>query len=255
MNQNLMNRILTHKFLNGILATVSLLFLVATTSASDNEWQIMREGMIREIEHDMYAARAYIGKEVLSDRVLAALATVKRHEFIPEELREQAYGNYPLPIGNDQTISQPFIVALMTDLLEVGEDSIVLEIGTGSGYQAAVLAEIVREVYTVEIIGELVDQAKSLLAKLGYDNIHVRHGDGMLGWTGKSFDGIIVTAAGLDIPDTLLDQLVPGGRLVMPIGGQYETQQLKVITKNMDMTYSERNVLPVRFVPITNEKR
>jgi len=143
----------------------------------------------------------------------------------------------------------------MTDLLEVGQDSIVLEIGTGSGYQAAVLAEIVKEVYTIEIIADLAHQAQDLLSALGYDNIHVRHGDGMLGWAGKSFDGIIVTAAGLDIPDTLLDQLVPGGRLVMPIGGQYETQQLKVITKNSDETISERNVLPVRFVPITKQKR
>lgn len=241
--------------LENLLAIVLLMCVAAAASARDDEWQSMRKEMIEEIKQDMYASRSYTGKEALSDRVLTALARVERHEFIPVALRDQAYGNYPLPIGNDQTISQPFIVALMTELLEVGEDSIVLEIGTGSGYQAAVLAEIVKEVYTVEIIADLANQAEALLSALGYDNIHVRHGDGMLGWPGKSFDGIVVTAAGLDIPDTLLDQLVPGGRLVMPIGGQDETQQLKVITKNSDETYSERNVLPVRFVPITKQKR
>jgi protein-L-isoaspartate(D-aspartate) O-methyltransferase len=237
------------------LAIALLLSVAAAAIARDDEWQSMRKEMIEEIKQDMAAARSYTGKEALSDPVLTALARVERHEFIPVELRDQAYGNYPLPIGNDQTISQPFIVALMTELLEVRQDSIILEIGTGSGYQAAVLAEIVKEVYTVEIIADLANQAKALLAKLGYKNIQVRHGDGMLGWAGKSFDGIIVTAAGLDIPDTLLDQLVPGGHLVMPIGGQDETQQLKVITKNSDETYSERNVLPVRFVPITKQKR
>ncbi len=241
--------------LENLLAIVLLLCMAVAADARDDEWQSMRNEMIEEIKQDMYAARSYTGKEALSDRVLTALARVERHEFIPVELRHQAYGNYPLPIGNDQTISQPFIVALMTELLEVGQDSIVLEIGTGSGYQAAVLAEIVKEVYTVEIIADLANQAEVLLSELGYSNIHVRHGDGMLGWAGKSFDGIIVTAAGLDIPDTLLDQLVTGGRLVMPIGGRNETQQLKVITKNSDGTYSERNVLPVRFVPITKQKR
>lgn len=250
-----MNYFIAKDGLRGFLAIVSLLIMVATINASEGEWQKMREQMINEVKHSMYDARDYIGKEELSNQVLEALARVKRHEFVPAELRKKAYGNYPLPIGNDQTISQPFIVALMTDLLEVGEDSIVLEIGTGSGYQAAVLAEIVREVYTVEIIADLAGQAQTRLVALGYDNIHVRHGDGMLGWAGKSFDGIIVTAAGLNIPDTLLDQLKPGGHLVMPIGGQYETQQLKVITKNIDMTYSERDVLPVRFVPITKNKR
>lgn len=236
-------------------AIVLLLFIVVTISAGEDEWQTMRDQMIEEIKQDMYRARHYTGKEMLSDQVLAAMAKVERHEFVLTRLKKDAYGNFPLPIGNDQTISQPFIVALMTDLLEVDEDSIVLEIGTGSGYQAAVLAEIVREVYTVEIIAELASQAEARLMELGYGNINVRHGDGMLGWPGKSFDGIIVTAAGLNIPDTLLEQLVPGGRLVMPLGGQNETQQLKVITRNKDGTLSERNVLPVRFVPITRNKR
>lgn len=236
-------------------AIVLLLFIVVTISAGEDEWQTMRDQMIEEIKQDMYRARHYTGKEMLSDQVLAAMAKVERHEFVLTRLKKDAYGNFPLPIGNDQTISQPFIVALMTDLLEVDEDSIVLEIGTGSGYQAAVLAEIVREVYTVEIIAELASQAEARLMELGYGNINVRHGDGMLGWPGKSFDGIIVTAAGLNIPDTLLEQLVPGGRLVMPLGGQNETQQLKIITRNKDGTVSERNVLPVRFVPITRNKR
>ena len=147
--------------LENLLAIVLLLCVSVAANARDDEWQSMRKEMIEEIKQEMYAARSYTGKEALSDRVLTALARVERHEFIPVELRHQAYGNYPLPIGNDQTISQPFIVALMTELLEVGQDSIVLEIGTGSGYQAAVLAEIVEEVYTIEIIADLAQQSGS----------------------------------------------------------------------------------------------
>ncbi|HIG41346.1 MAG TPA: hypothetical protein EYQ14_12520, partial [Gammaproteobacteria bacterium] len=145
--------------LEALLAIALLLCAAVAAIARDDEWQSMRKEMIEEIKQDMVATRSYTGKEALSDPVLAALARVERHEFIPEELRDQAYDNYPLPIGNDQTISQPFIVALMTELLEVGQDSIILEIGTGSAYQAAMLAEIVKEVYTVEIIADLANQA------------------------------------------------------------------------------------------------
>jgi len=224
--------------------------------ADQKEWSQMRDQMIEEIEQDMLRARRYVGKSTLSPEVLEAISRVKRHEFVPQAMQQNAYDNFPLPIGNGQTISQPFIVALMTDLLEVDSNSRVLEIGTGSGYQAAVLAEIVHEVFTIEIVGELARQAQARLAELGYDNVQVRYGDGMLGWPLEApFNGIIVTAAGLDIPQTLLDQLLPGGRLVMPVGAQNETQQLKVITRNPDRSFSERDVLPVRFVPITSKKR
>jgi len=246
---NLMKHILPVILLSFSLLPVSII-------AEENEWRQMRERMIEEIKQDMYQARHYVGQAQFSERVLAAIGKVERHEFVPGYLRKRSYGNYPLPIGDGQTISQPFIVALMTEILDVDSDAKVLEVGTGSGYQAAVLAEIVREVYTIEIVANLAREAQTRLAMLGYDNVYVRYGDGMLGWPQEApFDGIIVTAAGLNIPDTLLDQLAPGARMVMPVGAQDETQQLKVITKNIDMTFTERNVLPVRFVPITHKKR
>jgi protein-L-isoaspartate(D-aspartate) O-methyltransferase len=235
---------------------LSLLLLPVSNLAREYEWRQMRERMIEEIKQDMYQARHYVGREQFSQRVLSAIGKVARHEFVPESLRGRSYGNYPLPIGDGQTISQPFIVALMTEMLDVDSEAKVLEIGTGSGYQAAVLAEMVRDVYTIEIVASLAQQARTRLTVLGYANVHVRYGDGMLGWPEQApFDGIIVTAAGLSIPDALLDQLVPGARMIMPVGAQHETQQLKVIRKNTDGTFTERDVLPVRFVPITDKKR
>jgi protein-L-isoaspartate(D-aspartate) O-methyltransferase len=239
-----------------IVLTSVMLLAPVRALAGEIEWSEMRDQMIKEIEQDMYRARHYVGKASLSNEVIAAIRRVERHKFVSEEQQENAYRNHPLPIGNGQTISQPFIVALMTDLLEVGNNAKVLEIGTGSGYQAAVLAELVDEVFTVEIVGDLARRAQTLLATLGYDNVHFLHGDGMLGWPMEApFDGIIVTAAGLDIPETLLNQLVIGGRLVMPVGGQGEVQQLKVITRNRDMSINQKDVLPVRFVPITKDMR
>ena len=246
------------KLMKHILLVILLILplLPASIISEKNEWRQMLEQMIEEIKQDMYHARHYIGQAQFSERVLAAIGKVERHKFVPEHLRKSSYQNYPLPIGEGQTISQPFIVALMTEILDVDANAKVLEVGTGSGYQAAVLAEIVHEVYTIEIVANLAREAQTLLAFLGYDNIHVRYGDGMLGWPQEApFDGIIVTAAGLNIPDTLLDQLAPGARMVMPVGPQGGNQQLKVITKNIDMTFTERNVLPVRFVPITHKLR
>ena len=239
-----------------LVVLLSFSLLPVSIIAEEYEWRKMRERMIEEIKQDMYQARHYVGQAQFSEPVLKAIGKVERHKFVPVYLRKSSYGNYPLPIGDGQTISQPFIVALMTEILGVDGGAKVLEIGTGSGYQAAVLAEIVREVYTIEIVANLAREAQTRLAMLGYDNVYVRYGDGMLGWPQEApFDGIIVTAAGLNIPDTLLDQLAPGARMVMPVGAQDETQQLKVITKNIDMTVTERNVLPVRFVPITHKKR
>ncbi|MBD3648783.1 MAG: protein-L-isoaspartate(D-aspartate) O-methyltransferase [Pseudomonadales bacterium] len=214
----------------------------------------MRARLVEEIKQDIRRTRRYIGVDELSPAVEKAISRVERHRFVPDDLQEEAYNNHPLPIGQGQTISQPYIVALMTELLQVDSRSKVLELGTGSGYQAAVLAEIVDEVYTIEIVALLARQAQDRLGRLGYDNVHVRHGDGMLGWPEHApFDGIIVTAAGLAIPKTLTDQLAEGGKLVMPVGGQYETQQLMVITRMPDGTLEERTTIPVRFVPITGD--
>ncbi|MDA1300145.1 MAG: protein-L-isoaspartate(D-aspartate) O-methyltransferase [Proteobacteria bacterium] len=223
---------------------------------AEMNWQAMATKLVDEVKRETYLARDYLGKSELDPRVLAAMESVPRHEFVPEMARARAYGNHPLPIGDGQTISQPFIVALMTDLLQVKPGDRVLEVGTGSGYQAAVLAELVDEVYSVEIVGNLARAASTTLALLGYDNVQVRHGDGLLGWPEAApFDGIMVTAAGLDIPDTLIEQLKPGARLVMPVGAQHEVQQLKVVTREYTGGLTETDKLPVRFVPITRNVR
>jgi len=184
-------------------------------------------------------------------RVLAAMSRVPRHLFVPDGVRSQAYEDYPLPIGAQQTISQPYIVALMTSLLELSGDEKVLEIGTGSGYQAAVLAELAREVYSIEILEPLSATAGQTLAGLGYANLHLRVGDGWQGWPEAApFDGIVVTAAPEKVPQPLLDQLKVGGRLVIPVGAFF--QDLLVLTKTAT-GLEKRNVIPVRFVPMTGE--
>jgi len=188
---------------------------------------------------------------VMDPAVLGAMRTVPRHEFVPEDYREAAYNDSPLPIGESQTISQPYIVALMSELLEVKKGDKVLEIGTGSGYQAAVLAEMGVEVFTVEIRQRLCERAAATLGDLGYDNAHVRCGDGYGGWPEEApFAGIIVTAAPERIPEPLVDQLAEGARMVIPLGAFY--QQLMVIKKTEEGV-DERSVIPVRFVPMTGE--
>ena len=184
-------------------------------------------------------------------RVLEAMRRVPRHRFVAPDLIKHAYLDRPLPIGLDQTISQPYIVALMTELVAPGPQSRVLEIGTGSGYQAAVLAECAFEVYTIEIVPQLGRRAASLLEKLGYENVHTRIGDGFDGWPEKApFDGIVVTAAPPQIPQPLLDQLAPGGHLVIPVGEQ--SQNLVVVTRTAE-GFERRTVTPVRFVPMTGK--
>ena len=187
--------------------------------------------------------------------VLDAMRKVPRHEFVPERLIKRAYEDGPLPIGYGQTISQPYIVGVMTELLRVDGNSRVFELGAGSGYQAAVLAEIVKEVYTVEIIKELGEQAKDRLKRLGYDNVHVKVGDGYNGWPEHApFDAIIVTAAETHIPPPLVEQLKPGGRMVIPVGPPLQVQQLMVVEKREDGSIVQRSVMPVRFVPVTRQK-
>jgi len=216
------------------------------------EYQVQRERMIKEIEGDVKATSRRIGKKQLSKSVMKAMANVPRHEFVPRSLRRAAYENRPLPIGYGQTISQPYIVALMTDLLDVEGDDIVLEVGTGSGYQAAILAELVKKIYTIEIIKGLGEQAKGRLEDLGYQNVSVQVGDGYYGLEGLApFDGIIVTAAANHIPPPLIKQLRPGGKMVIPVGGAFMTQQLMLVEKRNDGKIITKQVLPVIFVPLT----
>ena len=188
---------------------------------------------------------------IQDSRVLAAMSAVQRHKFVPLEFREQAYADRPLPIGFQQTISQPYIVAYMTELLKLTHDTTVLEIGTGSGYQTAVLAEITRHVYTVEIIPELARRSRALLTELGYTNITFREGDGYRGWPEQGpFDAIIVAAAPEHLPERLVEQLAPLARLVIPLGG--ESQRMTVVTKTVDGSII-KSTIPVRFVPMTGE--
>lgn len=193
-----------------------------------------------------------VSRGVRDPRVLAAMREVPRHLFVDAAERSRAYEDTPLPIGGHQTISQPYIVALMTELLDLTPSERVLEIGTGSGYQSAVLSRVCKEVYTVEIVPDLARAASERLKRLGYENVHVREGDGYGGWPDQApFDGIIVTAAPERIPEPLLDQLAPDGRMVIPVGGFF--QELKVFRKDASGHVSEQAILPVRFVPMTGE--
>ncbi len=194
-----------------------------------------------------------IGARGIEDQtVLAAMRHVPRHKFVPPQHAASAYEDHPLPIGHGQTISQPYIVGFMTDLLELDEKDRVLEIGTGSAYQAAVLAELTPHVYTIEIIEELAAKARKRLNKLGYDTVKVKTGDGYFGWKKHApFDAIIVTAAAGHIPSPLLKQLKKGGRMIIPVGGAYETQYLVLVRKGKDGTVRSKQLMPVRFVPMT----
>jgi protein-L-isoaspartate(D-aspartate) O-methyltransferase len=212
--------------------------------------------MLRDIADEVAWTRQEIGKEALDARVMAALAKVPRELFVPAVEHRFAFANGPLPIGHGQTISQPYIVALMTDLLEPRPDSVILEIGAGSGYQTVVLAELVHQVYSVEIIAALAAEAQARLQRLGYDNVFIRHGDGWQGWPEHAhYDEIIVTAAAPQLPPALLEQLKPGGRLVIPLDAAGDIQQLKVVSKRADGSVSQRDVLRVAFVPMTRELR
>ncbi len=212
------------------------------------------ERMLQDIEREVELTKKHIGKDRIDPRVMAALARVPRHEFVPEESRLYAYDDGPLPIGFGQTVSQPFIVALMTDLLAADEEDVVLEVGTGSGYQTAVLAELVKKVYSIEIIAELAEKARERLKRLGYTNVEIKVGDGYYGWPEHApFDGILVTAAAPEIPPPLIEQLKAGGRLVVPVGEPFGYQMLKVVHKDDDGAIRIRDVLGVAFVPLTGD--
>ncbi len=227
----------------------TLVLFVSSIAAAD-EYAQLRAALVDEVEY--YARLA--DDEPFDAAVIKALRDVERHRFVPPGERRYAYENRPLPIGHGQTISQPYIVALMTDLVAPAADDVVLEVGTGSGYQAAILAEIVGHVYSIEIIEPLYESATGRLAMLGYDNVTTRLGDGYYGWAEHApFDAIVVTAAASHVPPPLIEQLKPGGRLVIPVGGRFMTQQLLLIEKTDDGEIITRQIAAVRFVPLTGE--
>lgn len=213
-----------------------------------------QQHMVREIELEVELTYRYTGIKAFSAQVMAAMAQVPRHQFVPSELRFCAYDNGPIPIGSGQTISQPYIVALMTDLLKPKSDHVILEVGTGSCYQSAILSKLVKKVYSIEIIKELGEKAIRRLTKLGYDNIEVRIDDGYYGWEEHApYDGIVVTAAAPYIPQPLIDQLREGGRMVIPVGLPYRHQELMVVEKNKTGEINTHDILGVAFVPLTGE--
>ena len=218
---------------------------------NDDKWQRRRDNLMAEIQADMRATSRYTGRDHLSERVEAVMRRVPRHRFVPLWSRPSAYGNYPLPIGSGQTISQPFIVALMSELLDLEPTDTVLEIGTGCGYQSAVLASLAHQVCSLEVVPELAGRAKKTLDDLGFSNVDIRLGNGYDGWPEPvAFDAIIVTAAAPEVPEPLLAQLGPGGRMVIPVGMPGSTQDLLRLQKQEDGEVAGRPVLPVAFVPM-----
>jgi protein-L-isoaspartate(D-aspartate) O-methyltransferase len=239
---------------------LSVLFLLAVAhagpSAAQDRHSAPRARMVAEIAAMARETGSATGRPRLSEAVMTAMGRVPRHRFVPALQEVFAYENRPLPIGEGQTISQPFLVALMTDLLDPKPGDTVLEVGTGSGYQAAVLAELVAKVYTIEIVEPLGRRAMQLLEQLGYRNVQARIGDGYNGWPEAApFDSIVVTAAPAEVPKPLIDQLKPGGRMVIPAGGSHDRQDLLLVEKQPDGTATTKRTLPVRFVPLTRDRR
>ena len=237
---------------------ITLLAAMVTMSVisayAEDAYKGKRQQMLAAIQQMVAMTKSYIGKASLDKRVEEAMMTVPRHKFVPPDSRSYAYENIALSITHKQTISQPYIVALMTDLAAVTSESVVLEVGTGSGYQAAVLSELASHVYSIEIIEALGLEASLLLQNLGYDNVTVKIGDGYHGWPEHApFDAILVTAAAEHIPKQLIQQLKLGGRLVIPVGKHGQTQSLRVLTKGADGAIEQKDILPVAFVPLTGK--
>ena len=223
--------------------------------AEAQDFAAQRARLVAEIEATYADTRTLTGLAAMSPRVRAAMAKVERHRLVGSAHRSDAYRNHPLPIGQGQTISQPYIVALSTDLIAPEPHMTVLEVGTGSGYQAAVLAEVVKQVYSIELLAPLGREAASRLKEMGYANVEVRIGDGYQGWPERApFDAIVVTAAAPSVPPALLAQLKPGGRMVIPVGATGDVQRLLLVTKDAAGVVAQREVLPVRFVPLVPGK-
>lgn len=231
---------------------IALIFWVIIMNLSHGSEISLQENMINEIESEIIETSNYTGIKKLSPKVLKALTVIPRHLFVPPENEEHAYLNVPLPIGKGQTISQPFIVALMTEILDIQPEDKILEIGTGSGYQAAILTQLANQVYTIEIIPFLAKKAKETLQKLGYKNIHVLEGDGKQGWAEHApYNKIIVTAAIRKIPKKLLEQLACNGLMIIPLEEEFGEQFLTLISKDTEGKISSVPILSVRFVPFT----
>ena len=233
---------------------VMMIFSCWVEGVTADDYQQQRHQLVEKIKSNFHISSDFLEKDQLDVHVLDAISKVPRHEFVPEKQRRWAYKNRPLPIGYGQTISQPSVVAIMTDLLQLEQTDRVLEIGTGSGYQAAVLAELVDGVYSIEIVQELAERAARDLKRTGYDKIILSNGDGYYGWKDAApFDAIIVTAAASHIPPPLIKQLKPGGRMIIPVGGRFMVQHLILVTKDEAGKVITRQILPVRFVPLTGQ--
>jgi len=231
-----------------------ILLLFSTHVIASDEYQMQREKLVNLIRVEVAMTHEFLGQGELDQKVLDAINKVPRHEFVSGEEKPYAYENRPLPIGYGQTISQPYIVAVMTDLLKLKKGDKVLEIGTGSGYQAAILSELTDNVYTIEIVEELAKKGADNLKRAGYAKVKTRTGDGYYGWEEEApFDGIIVTAVASHLPPPLIKQLKPGGRMIIPVGGQFMMQYLVLVTKDKDDKVTTRQLLPVRFVPLTGK--
>jgi protein-L-isoaspartate(D-aspartate) O-methyltransferase len=239
----------------GRLVALLLLAVAPLTALAQDAFDTQRRQMVAEIAALARETAVETGRPAFDARVIAVLGKVPRHQFVPTDQQRAAYQNRPLPIGHGQTISQPYIVALMTDLLNPRPEHTVLEIGTGSGYQAAILAELVQTVCTIEIIEPLAREAEERLRRTGYGRTRTRIGDGYFGWEECGpFDAIIVTAAASHVPPPLIKQLKPGGRMVIPVGAPFLAQHLMLVEKNRDGTITTRQLLPVRFVPLTGKR-
>jgi protein-L-isoaspartate(D-aspartate) O-methyltransferase len=238
--------------LSSLLLALSLALEASAQNPAETEFRLLREKMVREQISEPPDSR----DPVKDPRVLMAMRTVPRHLFVDKKLQSAAYGDFPLPIGYGQTISQPYVVALMTEMLEVKPDHKVLEVGAGSGYQAAVLSLLVKEVYTIEIVEALAFQAQERLKRLKYTNVSVRAGDGYYGWAESApFDRIIVTCATSLVPPALLEQLKPGGKMCIPVGVAYSVQYLTIVEKSETGGVITRKSIPVRFVPLTRSDK
>ncbi|MDD2761287.1 MAG: protein-L-isoaspartate(D-aspartate) O-methyltransferase [Methylomonas sp.] len=229
-----------------------VLLLFSGLAVGEKDWQRQREDLVGEVEAMVASTRDYLQQEALDKRVLDALRKVPRHEFVPANRRAYAYSNQPVTIGYGQTISQPYIVAIMTEMIKPEPGHKVLEVGTGSGYQAAILAELGVDMYSIEIIEPLAEQAANNLKQTGYTAVHTRSGDGYYGWESEApFDAIIVTAVASHIPPPLIKQLKPGGRMIIPVGSAFMNQYLILVIKGADGKVTTRQILPVSFVPLT----